>query len=79
MVKIAKLFNDRFDSVMHTDDGVSLCCNECAATFKIPSAVDAIRRGDAEDGYTEDVMDFVERVVGHLDECLPSPADDRQH
>ena len=79
MIKIAKLFKDRFDSVEQTDDGVSLCCNECDATFKIPSAADAIQRGDMESDYTEEVMDFVERILEHLDECLPSPKNEQQH
>jgi hypothetical protein len=71
MVKIAQLFRDRFDTSMQTDLGVSVCCSECDATFKIPSVMNAPRRGDMESDYTDEIMDFVERLLEHLDECQP--------
>jgi hypothetical protein len=72
LVKIAKLFQDRFDSIMQTDDGTSLCCNECAETFKFPSPIDALREGNMETDYTEATMDFIERLLEHLDQCQPT-------
>jgi hypothetical protein len=71
MVKIAQLFRDRFDTLMQTDLGVSVCCSECDATFKIPSFINALRKGDMETDYTEETMDFIERLLEHLDECQP--------
>jgi hypothetical protein len=77
LVKVAKLFKDRFDSIEDTDDGVSLCCNECDAAFKIPSPIDAISEGEMELDYSDQIIELIERVLEHLDECQPT--DERQH
>jgi len=36
MVKLAELFEERFDSVEQGDDGVSLICAECGTVVRNP-------------------------------------------
>jgi hypothetical protein len=65
-MKLAELFEGRFD-IQDDEDGVSLTCTECSATFKIPSAVDAVQLDDVE--YANQIIALIKRILEHLDEC----------
>jgi RecB family exonuclease len=66
-MKFAELFEGRFD-IEEDEDGVSLICTECSATFKIPSAVDgAVELDDVL--HAQRIIALIKRILEHLDEC----------
>jgi hypothetical protein len=77
MPKLAELFDSRFD-LEEGEDGVSLICNECGTTIKIPSPIEALTSDDPdmdhdpEMDHANQILKFVEQIFEHLDECKPT-------